>query len=382
MAVYLDNAATTYPKPAAVYDRMDDFLRNHCANPGRSGHRMSVESQRAVVQCRQAVADLLGAPSPDHVVFTLNATDALNIAIKGIVRPGDHVVTTRMEHNSVARPLEGAKRHGVEVTFVGADCEGRVAASDILAAVRGNTRLVAMTHASNVVGTILPVEEVATALRGTSCLLLVDAAQTAGAVPISVKDAGIDLLAFAGHKGPLGPPGTGGLIVGGRALPGPFREGGTGTVSESITHPEELPERLEAGTLNVSGIVGLLAGVEYLLDRTVASVREHERAMAEALHLGLASIQGVTVYGPADFALRSGPVSFSVGEADPRAVAAILDASFDVAVRAGLHCAPLAHQSLGTYPAGTVRMSPGPFTTVEDVTTALQAVEQVAAAFV
>jgi cysteine desulfurase family protein len=341
---------------------------------------MAIESQRAVGQCRRAVAELLGAPSPDHVVFALNATDALNIAIKGLVRPGDHVLTTMMEHNSVVRPLEGLRRIGVELEYIAADGEGRVSAEDILRAVRPDTRLVVMAHASNVVGTIQPVEAVAAALRDTSTYLLVDAAQTAGALPISVADTGIDLLAFAGHKGPLGPPGTGGLVLGGRALPQPLREGGTGTVSESRTHPEELPERLEAGTLNVSGLVGLLAGVDYLLGRSVADVRSHERGMASALHNGLASITGVAVHGPTDFDTRVGPVSFSVSRTDPREVATILDASFGIASRAGLHCAPLAHQSLGTHPAGTVRLSPGPFTTTDDVSAALGAVSQIAAA--
>lgn len=379
--VYLDNAATTFPKPESVYVAMDAFLRTQCANPGRSGHRMSTESQRVVSLCRRAVAELLGAPDASHVVFTLNATDALNIAIRGLVRPGDHVITTRMEHNSVVRPLEGLRqRAGVAVTYVDADAEGQVQAESIARALRPDTRLIAMAHASNVVGTIQPIEEVARLVRDTPTYLLVDAAQTAGVLPISVRETGIDLLAFAGHKGTLGPPGTGGLVLGGRALPAPLREGGTGTLSESISHPDALPERLEAGTLNVSGLAGLLAGVEYIAERGLEDIRAHERAMSEALYRGLAAIAGVALQGPSDFAQRVGPVSVTLGETDPREVAAILDTSFDIAGRAGLHCAPLAHESLGTSPPGTLRLSPGPFTKAEDIEAAIDAVGQIAEA--
>jgi cysteine desulfurase / selenocysteine lyase len=379
--VYLDNAATTFPKPESVYVAMDTFLRTQCANPGRSGHRMSTESQRVVSRCRRAVAELLGAPDANHVVFTLNATDALNIAIRGLVGPGDHVIATRIEHNSVVRPLEGLRRReGVEITYVDAGSDGLVEAESIARALRPQTRMVAMSHASNVVGAVQPIEEVARLLRDTPTLLLVDAAQTAGVLPISVREMGIDLLAFAGHKGTLGPPGTGGLVLGGKALPAPLREGGTGTVSESVAHPEELPERLEAGTLNVSGLAGLLAGVEYIAERGIGDILAHERAMSEALYRGLSEIPGASLQGPTDFTRRVGPVSLTLGETDPREVAAILDTSFGIATRAGLHCAPLTHESLGTSPVGTLRLSPGPFTTEEDVQAAVDAVRQVAEA--
>lgn len=377
--IYLDNAATTFPKPESVYAAMDCFLRESCANPGRSGHRMSLASGKIVSRCRRALAELFGAPDADHVVFTLNATDALNIAIRGLVQPGDHVVTTRMEHNSVVRPLEGLRSRGVEVSYADADAEGLVTAEAVLGLVREGTRLVAMAHASNVVGTLQPVEEIAAALRATETLLLVDAAQTAGVVPISLGETGIDLLAFAGHKGTLGPPGTGGLILGPRALPEPLREGGTGTVSELLTHPTELPERLEAGTHNVSGIAGLLAGLEYLTERGIDTIREHEQMLGERLAAGLSAIEGIRVQGPSDFARRVGPVSFTVEGCDPRDVSAILDSSFDIASRAGLHCAPMAHMSLGTHPVGTVRLSPGPFSTEADIDAALDAIAQISA---
>jgi len=376
--VYLDNAATTFPKPEAVYSAMDRFLRTSCANPGRSGHRMAVESQRVVSQCRRAVAELLGAPSVERVVFALNATDAINTGLKGLLRPGDHVVSTLMEHNAVARPLKRLETEGVEVTFVPASPQGEVRACDLIGALRPETRLVAMAHASNVVGTIQPIEEVAAAVRERDTLLLVDAAQTAGAVPVHVADMGIDLLAFAGHKGTLGPPGTGGLVLGMRADPRPLREGGTGTRSESPEHPNELPERLEAGTMNVSGLAGLLEGVRYVAERTVERIREHELAAAEALEKGLRQIPGIVLHGPRSFDRRVGVVSFSLGDTDPRDVAAMLDTSFYIATRPGLHCAPLAHQSLRTYPVGTVRMSPGPFTTDGDVRAAVDAVAAIA----
>ncbi|HQK94070.1 MAG TPA: aminotransferase class V-fold PLP-dependent enzyme [Armatimonadota bacterium] len=378
--IYLDNAATTFPKPEGVYSAMDRFLRTSCANPGRSGHRMAVESQRVVSQCRQAVAGLLGAPSVDRVVFALNATDAINTAIKGLVRPGDHVVSTLMKHNAVARPLKRLEAEGVEVTYVPASAKGEVRAADVIGALRPETRLVAMIHASNVAGTLQPVEEVAAVTRCRDALLLVDAAQTAGAVPVHIADMGIDLLAFAGHKGTLGPPGTGGLVLGMRADPRPLREGGTGTRSESVEHPDELPERLEAGTMNVSGLVGLLEGVRHVMERSVEGIREHELAAAQAIEQGLARVPGVTLHGPRRFVRRAGVVSFSLENMDPRDVAAVLDTSFGIATRPGLHCAPLAHQSLGTYPVGTVRMSPGPFTTEADVRAAVDAVAAIAGA--
>ncbi|MBD3174080.1 MAG: aminotransferase class V-fold PLP-dependent enzyme [Armatimonadia bacterium] len=379
--VYLDNAATSYPKPEAVYEALDRFMRRSLANPGRSGHRMAVESQRAVSQCRSLVARMFGASGPERVVFAFNATDALNTAIKGLIGRGDHVVTTQIEHNSVRRPLTGlAASHGVEVDWAPADGEGVVDAAAILGLVREDTRAVVMTHASNVVGTLQPVAEVARHLRETPTLLIVDAAQTAGCVDIDIHDMGIDALAFAGHKGLLGPTGTGGLVLGERALPTPLREGGTGTDSESSTHPEELPERLEAGTLNVAGLAGMAAGIRYLEERGVERVGDHERRMGQALHDALAGVRGLRVYGPADFGLRTGVVCTNIEGADPRDVAAMLDTSFGIASRPGLHCAPGAHGSLGTHPAGAVRLSPGPLTTDSDIDRAIEAMTQIAAA--
>jgi cysteine desulfurase/selenocysteine lyase len=377
--IYLDNAATTFPKPEAVYAAMDRFLRSSCANPGRSGHRMAMASQKVVAQCRQAVAELLGAPSPERVVFTMNATEAINIGLKGTLKPGDHVITTGMEHNAAARPLNRLAESGVAITFVPASADGVVDAEAVCAEIRPETRMIAMTHASNVVGTIQPVEQIGEAVRGTSVLLLVDAAQTAGAMPMNAAELGIDLLAFAGHKGLLGPPGTGGLVIGERADPEPLREGGTGTKSEQPVHPTGLPERLEAGTVNVSGLAGLLEGVRYLTERGVDAVRCHERELGERLFEGLSAVDGVALYGPASFERRVGVVSFNIEGMEPADVAAILDTSFDIATRPGLHCAPLAHECLGTYPLGSVRMSVGPFTTEEDIDAAVDAVGQIAA---
>ena len=376
--IYLDNAATSFPKPESVYAAMDRFARESCGNPGRGGHRLAVESQKVVTRARRAVAALFGAPGPERVIFTLNATDAINIGIKGVVRPGDHVVSTTMEHNSVARCLTRLERDRVSVTRDKGQPDGLVRATDILAAVRPETRLVAMVHASNVVGTVQPIGAVAEALQGTGTLLLVDAAQSAGVLPIDVRAEGIDLLAFAGHKGVLGPTGTGVLVLGERAEPEPLKEGGTGTTSESIEHPRELPERLEAGTVNCIGLAGLLAGVRYLEERSVEHVGEHERELGALLHELLDEVPGVTLYGPRDFSKRVGVVSFTVEGVSPQDMAAVLDTSFDIAVRAGLHCAPLAHATLGTPPGGTVRMSPGPFTTASEIRSAAEAVAAIA----
>jgi cysteine desulfurase family protein len=376
--IYLDNAATSYPKPETVYAAMDDFLRHHAGNPGRSGHRLAVAAQRVVEDARRDVAALLGVAEPERIAFALNTTDALNMALKGTLRPGDHAIATSMEHNAVVRPLTRLVGEGVTVTFVPCDGQGLLDPAEITAAFTPQTRLVVVNHASNVTGGIQPVAEVGALIRERGALLLLDAAQTAGAVPLDVEALQADLVAFPGHKSLLGPPGTGGLYVGPRADVRSFREGGTGSASESPEHPRQLPERLEAGTHNSAGLAGLAAGLRFLRETGLDHLRAHEQTLSAALWDGLADIAGVRLYGPPAPEARTSVVSFTLDHWEPTDLGAILDSAFDLAVRPGLHCAPLAHRTLGTLPGGTVRMSCGYFNTLADVDAAVAAIAAIA----
>jgi cysteine desulfurase family protein len=384
--IYLDNAATSFPKPECVYSGMDAFVRVAAANPGRSGHRMAVEAEAMIDDTRRLLARLFNAPRPDRVVFTLNATDALNMAIKGVLRPGDHVVSSVLEHNSVNRPLERLAREGViSLTRVPATVDHHIDPEAVAAACTPRTRLLAFTHASNVTGTIQPVAEFGRIARERDALLLVDAAQTAGVVPIDLEASQIDLLAFTGHKGLLGPTGTGGLAVGERADVDPWREGGTGGDSSSPVQPPEFPYRLEGGTPNVFGIAGLREGVRYLLDRGVDGVLPHERHLLAVFFGTLPQPHRFEFFGAErDFAERGGEgrvglLSFVLEGLDPVELAMLLDEHFSIAVRPGLHCAPYAHRHLGTFPKGTVRISPGLLTTEDEMLAAAAALDEVAA---
>ncbi|HHS97409.1 MAG TPA: aminotransferase class V-fold PLP-dependent enzyme [Chloroflexi bacterium] len=381
--IYFDNAATSWPKPPGVMEAMARFLNEIGANPGRSGHRMAVEAGRVVYEAREVIAELFNAPDPLRVVFGLNGTEALNLVLRGYLRPGDHVVTSSMEHNAVMRPLRALERQGVEVTVVPCAPDGTLDPGDVLAAIRPNTALVVLNHASNVVGTILPIHEVGAAVgtAGRSPLLVVDAAQTAGAVPIDVQADGIDLLAFTGHKSLYGPMGTGGLVIGERVdldRLEPLKRGGTGSRSEHEEQPDFLPDKYESGTANAVGLAGLAAGVRWVLERGVETVRAHEEALTRRLVDGLRAIPGVTVYGTLDPARQTATVSFNIAGMEPSEVGLRLDEEFGVLCRVGLHCAPAAHKTIGTFPTGTVRFSLGVFNTAEEVDRALRAVEHLA----
>ncbi|MHB8928677.1 MAG: aminotransferase class V-fold PLP-dependent enzyme [Bacillota bacterium] len=382
--VYLDNAATSWPKPRAVEEAMVRCLREAGGNPGRSGHRLSIEAARVVFDAREAVARLIGAPDSRQVVFTGNATEALNLAIAGVLEPGAHVITTSMEHNSVARPLRYLESQGVSLSVIQTGPAGRVDPDTVTRAMRPETRLVAMTHASNVIGTVQPVEEVARACRERGVLFLVDAAQTAGCYPIDVAAAGIDLLAFTGHKSLLGPSGTGGLYVREGVTPRPLVRGGTGSRSELDMQPDFLPDQLESGTPNFVGLAGLGAGVGVVLEGGVEAIRGREEGLARKLRDGLRAIDGVTVYGPDDdhhgrTVPAVGVVSFNLDGVEPSDVGYILDSEYGVLCRVGLHCAPWAHRTIGTYPRGTVRLSLGFHSTAADVAHVLGAVGEMAA---
>ncbi len=378
--IYLDHAATSWPKPPAVLQAMVEFLEQAGGNPGRSGHRLSIAAGRIVYEAREAVAGLFNAPDPLGVIFTPNATHALNLAIHGLLKPGSRVVTGGMEHNAVMRPLRQLETRGVEVVIVPAAPDGRFDAATFESAITSATRLVALNHASNVVGALAPIAEVAAFAHKVGALLLVDAAQTAGVLPIDMQALGIDLLAFTGHKGLHGPPGTGGLVLGERVDASeivPLLQGGTGSLSEREIQPDFLPDKFECGTPNGAGIAGLRAGIAWVLDRGVETIRAHEIALTKRLLEGLGNIPAVQVYGPANAAQRTAVVSFTVDGRQVSEIGLRLDEEANVLCRVGLHCAPAAHRTLGTFPAGTVRFAPGPLTTPEEIDAAIKAVERI-----
>jgi cysteine desulfurase/selenocysteine lyase len=380
--IYLDNAATSWPKPEPVYTALGDFLRTAGANPGRAGHRMAVAAADTIARARAAVAGVIGVREPERVVFTGNCTDSLNLALRGLLRPGDRVITSSMEHNSVARPLHALARQGVEVLTLQADPDGWLDPARVAEAASAGAALIAVTHASNVTGAALPVADYAMIARQWGALLLVDGAQTVGAQPVDVDALGIDLLAFPGHKGLLGPTGTGALSIGPRVdleRFEPLRAGGTGIFSEELDQPLALPWRYEAGTLNTVGIAGLLAGVDALTAFGIDTVRAHEARQTAALVDGLAAIPGCRVFPVRDEAARAAVVSFTLDGWTPADAGAVLDEAFGIACRVGLHCAPLACATIGAATGGTIRFSPGPFTTDDEIDAAIDAVRELAA---
>jgi cysteine desulfurase / selenocysteine lyase len=375
---YLDNAATSFPKPEGVYVALDHFARHSLANPGRSGHKMALESEHALADARHRLNRFFNGRNPDRWVFTLNCTDALNMAFKGVLNEGDHVVTTNLEHNSVSRPLVAlAEAKRITLTRVRADAGGTVDPEAIRAAIGPKTRLLAVTHASNVLGTIQPVAEIGRIAREHDLLFLVDAAQTAGVLPTDVQEACIDLLAFPGHKSLLGPTGTGALYVGPRATVRPWREGGTGGDSLTPTQPPDFPHYLEGGTPNVLGVAGLVAGLDFVEERGAEAIRKHEVELCDRLRAALVELPGFEVFGHTDLARRVGAISFRCEVLPAPELAGVLDQSFDIAVRPGLHCAPYIHQALGTAPDGLVRVSPGPFNTNADIDHLIDALTQI-----
>ena len=379
--IYLDNAATSWPKPESVYRAVGEFLRNSGGNPGRGGHTMAVAASRTVDETRLLLTRLINAPDKDRVVFTLNCTDSLNIGLKGLLGPGDHVITSSIEHNSVVRPLRKLEQQGVKVTRIPPHSwDGFVSPDDIEKAITGETRLVVMTHASNVSGVIQPIEEYGLIVRRHNLIFMVDAAQTAGKYPLDVQANNIDLLAFSGHKGPFGPPGVGVLYVGDRVDLDTLREGGTGSHSEQEEQPTTLPYKFECGTPNTLGIAGLGAGLKFISQEGMEIILAHEQSLTARLIERLSQIPGVTVYGAKNGACQAPIVSFTIDGVEPGEVGVILDQAFDIKVRPGLHCSPAAHKTLGTFPRGTIRLSPGYFNTVEDIDLTLEAIEKIAQA--
>jgi cysteine desulfurase family protein len=376
--IYLDNAATSFPKPEQVYREMDRCMREYGANPGRSGHKLALQAGRAIYNTRELLCRLFNIDNPMQIIFTLNATDSLNLGIKGLLKEGDHVISTSVEHNSVARPLTTLKARGIETTYVKCDNKGNLHPEDIRKAIRKNTALIVTTHASNVTGTIMPVKEIGLIAKEKGIPYMVDAAQSAGVIDIDVKEMNIDMLAFPGHKGLMGPQGVGGLYIREDLELIQMKEGGTGSSSENLFQPQIVPDRYESGTPNTVGIVGLGEGVKFILETGIENIRSHEEKLTRQMLEGFKEIKGIKIYGPADEKMQAAVVSINIGDADSTEISYILDKEYDIATRAGLHCAPLAHRTLGTFEQGTVRFSIGYFNTSEQVQETIRAIKQIA----
>jgi cysteine desulfurase family protein len=378
MVRYFDHAASSWPKPPEVTQAMVDCMNEYAANPGRGSHQLAVRASRALFECRRNLAKLFGVKNPNDISFASSTTMALNQATKGFLRTGDHVICTSIEHNSVRRPLEYLQTSiGVELSYVKTDSTGRIDLDRLEEAIRPNTKLIACAHASNLLGTILPIEEIGKLAQRYGAKLLVDAAQTAGIYPIDVERMGIHMLAFPGHKGLLGPQGTGGLYIHPELELEPLLHGGTGSQSESIAQPKVRPDRYESGTQNTPGIAGLNEGVKYILRETVEVIHQREQRLIKRLMEGLQGIEGVTLLGPPPDEPRTGIAAFTLKNADSSEIAFVLDQSFGIAVRAGYHCTPLGHETAGTLERGAVRASVGYGTKDEDVEAFIEAMEEI-----
>lgn len=385
--IYLDNAATSFPKPESVHESMSSFYRQCGVNPGRTGCDLALKAEEMIHSTRRRLSELFN-PSlvargvkkdPDRLVFTANATHALNLVIQGTLQPGDHVVTTTTEHNSVIRPVNHMGRRGVTATFVKPDGEGYVDPEAIRRAITPKTRLVVVNHASNVIGVVQDLAAIGAVCREAGVPFAVDAAQTAGVLPIDMAAWGISFLAFTGHKGLFGPTGTGGLCVADDAEIASTVFGGTGVRSAYPYHLEEYPYRLEAGTLNLMGIAGLAAGLDWIEARGREAILSHELALLARLQEGIQGVRGITIHGTTRLDRRVAVCSLTVAGYDPSDVGTMLDVDYNILTRTGLQCAPLIHEHLGTSPRGTVRLSIGPFNTEAEIDHAVAALRRIAA---
>ena len=375
--IYLDNAATTMQKPEEVIEAVVQAMHS-MGNAGRGAHSASLEASRTIYDTRELLCRFFGGTDPRRLVFTSNSTESLNIAIKGLFEPGDHVITTMLEHNSVLRPLYEMEERGVELTIIPADKKGVIDYNDIEKAIRPNTKAVVCTHGSNLTGNLVDIERIGKITRKNGLLLLVDASQTAGVFPIDVEKMQIDVLCFTGHKGLLGPQGTGGMYVKEGIQIRPLKSGGSGVQTYSKSHPAEMPTALEAGTMNGHGIAGLHAAVEYIQRTGIDQIRKREQECMKRFYEGVIQVPGVKVYGDFDDMNRCAIVSLNIGDYDSSEVSDELLTEYRISTRPGAHCAPLMHEALGTVEQGAVRFSFSHFTTDEEVDTAIKAIRELA----
>lgn len=364
--IYLDNAATSFPKPNEVYDEVLNCMKLYAANPGRSSHNMALQASSKIMETRQIISRLFNITNPLNVIFTSNATEGLNIGIKGLLERGDHVISTVIEHNSVLRPLNYLSKKGVQVTLLGVDTEGHINIRDLKKEIRKNTKAFIINHASNVIGTIQNINTIGHIARKLGINFIVDASQSAGVIPIDTEKDNIDILAFPGHKGLFGPQGTGGLFVRDGISLKEFKLGGTGSNSHSMNQPDFLPDKFESGTLNTPGIAGLCEGIKFIEKTGIKDIQKHEESLIKYLLEELKKLSYVKIYGSTAPENRSAVVSISIENMDSSQVGYLLNKK-DIAVRTGFHCAPLIHGIMGTNKSGTVRISPGYFNTINDI---------------
>lgn len=378
--IYLDNGATSFPKPEEVYTTMDTFYRNYGVNPGRSGYELAVEAGAVVDDTRKLLAEFFNGTDPSHLCYSYNSTDALNLVIFGMLQPGDHAISTTLEHNSVLRPLYHLSQDGVEVDYVPFNSAGFVDPEEIRKKFKPNTRLVIINHASNVIGTIQPIREIGQYCREAGIPFAIDASQSAGKIPIDMEEQFLDIVIFTGHKSLLGPVGIGGLYVRDGVEIRHTRVGGSGILSALRTHVEEYPYRLESGTINTVGVAGLQAGLKWVLKEGVESIHAHEMKLARMLRDGLSKIPGVTLYCLKDLENHIAVLSFNIDGMEAEDVGAMIDLDHAIACRTGLQCAPLVHDQLSTTEIrGAIRFSIGPFNTEEHILAAIEAVQETAA---
>ncbi len=375
--VYFDNAATSYPKPKIVYDSIMEAMIDYGANPGRSGHKKALKSSRGIFDTRVQISKLFNIKNPMNVIFTFNCTESLNTAIKGVLKPGDHVITTSMEHNSVLRPITFLEKLGVTNTIVQGDSKGRINPKDIETSIRPETKLIVTTHISNLTGSIIDIETIGKIAKNHGIIYLVDGAQSSGVYDIDVEKMNIDLLAFPGHKGLLGPQGTGGLYIRDGIEIVEIFQGGTGSISHSLNQPDVIPDKFESGTPNAPGIIGLGAGVKYILDKGIENIKNKEESLLEHFIEEASKIDGIKLYGPLEIGYHAPVVALNIKDADSSEVSYILDDEYDIAVRPGLHCAPLAHKTIGTFEQGVVRFSFGFENTHEEIEFAIKALKEI-----
>lgn len=368
MEIYLDNSATSWPKPTTVIEAITGYMTRFGASPGRSGHHFSVKAAKEVFETRELLASLFNAPSSDRIIFTANATQAINTALFGFLKKGDHVIASHMEHNSVMRPLRNLEQKGIiELSIIECDKEGYINLEKLKSSFKSNTNLVITIHGSNVTGTIQTIKKIGEICKSKKVLYMVDASQSAGILPIDMQKDNIDILAFTGHKELYGPTGIGGLCIKNDIQVDSLLHGGTGSKSEIETHPLFYPDRLEAGTLNTAGIIGLKAGIQYILDRGMNNILKKQVQLTHYFLDKIKEIDDVILYGPAKTEERLPIISLNIKNRMPSDVAFNLDNEFGIMTRAGLHCSPLAHKTIGTFPHGTVRISLSCFTTQEDI---------------
>jgi len=377
--VYLDNAATSSKKPESVKKAILNYYENIGASPGRGGYNDSIKAGRIILESRSKLADFFNVPKPEQIVFTHNVTYALNMGLKGILKPNDHVITTTMEHNSVLRPLKGLEQKGIiEVDYIQCANDGTLNPKKIQNYIKNNTKLIVITYASNVTGTLMPVQEIADIAKNNDVYFFLDTAQAAGAYQIDFQKLKTDFLAFTGHKGLMGPPGTGGFAVSQKLAKNmdSLIEGGTGSISDQEYQPDFLPDKFESGTLNTPGIAGLKAGIEFIETKGLDNIRQHELKLAKMFIEGLKQIADINIYGPANINKQAPTISIGYKDRDLGKLSYILDDKYGIMTRSGLHCAPFAHKTIGSFPEGTLRFSIGYFNTENEINYSLEILKE------